>query len=405
MSLDADVVVLGAGLAGATAATLLVRSGATVVLIDRHREYPACFKAEKIEADQAELLRSFGMFEALKHSLSEIDDIVTVRRGEVSHRGDEQYGAPYHDIVNQVCSSMPPEVDVRLGRATQLITGESRQSVSLSDGTVVTGRLLVLASGPNSQLGEQIGIRRKMISENHSVSFGFSIARVDEKRFDFESVNYYSDDPADRVGYVTLFAFPGGEMRANLFTFWDPKAPAVKEMIQRPASELERLFPGLSSFIGPFRVTTKVATGVNHLYETVGHRQPGVVLIGDSYQGACPSTGTGLSKVLTDVSVLCNDCVPRWLATTDMGVEKIDEFYDSDVKRASDRFALEAAFHSRETALVSTRFNRLQQTRAWANAVRLVKRSRVLEPLATTLYNRVLSVRARMRGEVGQGGR
>ncbi len=57
MSRDADVVIVGAGLAGTTAATLLAKSGFSVLLIDRHLEYPACFKAEKVEADQAELLR------------------------------------------------------------------------------------------------------------------------------------------------------------------------------------------------------------------------------------------------------------------------------------------------------------------------------------------------------------
>ena len=401
MGHDADVVILGAGIAGGTAATLLARSGYSVILIDRHRECPPCFKAEKIEADQAELLRRFGMFDALKPTLGVIDEITTVRRGAISHRAAEQYGAHYHDIVNHVRSQLPIDVDFRIGRATQLSTSRTQQSVTLGDGVVLNARLLVLANGSTGHLGEQLGIRRRMISERHSLSFGFSVARVDGKPFDFESVNYYCDDPDAGVGYVTLFAFPDGEMRANLFTFWDPKDHRVRDLIQRPEAELERIFPRLVSFAREFRVTTKVSSGANDLYDAVGHRQAGVVLIGDSYQGACPSTGTGLSKVLTDVDVLCNDCIPRWLATTEVGSEKISEFYASDAKRASDRLALEAAFHSRETALGSTPFNRLQHTQGWIRTVRFVRNSRLLEPVGAYLYERVLSARARMRERTG----
>lgn len=402
MSRDTDVMIVGAGLAGATAATLLARSGFSVVLIDRHREYPACFKAEKIEADQAELLRRMRMFGSLEPTLGVIREVTTVRRGEVSHRELEQYGGYYHAIANQVRSQLPTEVEFRLGRVTDLSTGTTQQSVTLSDGTVLTARLLVLASGSTARLGEHLGIGRRMISEKHSLSFGFSITRVDDAPFDFDSINYYSEDIDAQVGYVTLFAFPNDEMRANLFTFWDPKDPRVKDMIQQPERELERLFPRLASFSGAFRVTTKVSTGVIDLYEPLGHRQAGVALVGDSYQGACPSTGTGLSKVLTDVDVLCNECIPRWLATPGMGAEKINEYYDSAVKRASDRFSLGAAFHSREVALASTRFNRLQRTRAWIRTVRYVRNSRLLSPLSTTLYDRVLAVRGRTRDRTGR---
>jgi len=61
-----------------------------------------------------------------------------------------------------------------------------------------------------------------------------------------------------------------------------------------------------------------------------------LVVIGDAFQSVCPATGTGLTRVLTDVDVLCNECIPDWLATPGMGPEKIDRFYT----QARDRSAI-----------------------------------------------------------------
>ena len=42
-------------------------------------------------------------------------------------------------------------------------------------------------------------------------------------------------------------------------------------------------------------------------YVSSGHRQPGVVLVGDGFETTCPrERGTGIDKVVTDVERLCN---------------------------------------------------------------------------------------------------
>jgi hypothetical protein len=51
---------------------------------------------------------------------------------------------------------------------------------------------------------------------------------------------------------------------------------------------------------------------------------------------AVPAPSTGLSRVLTDVDVLCSECVPRWLASAGIGPEQLDESYLHPRKRAVD---------------------------------------------------------------------
>jgi len=92
------------------------------------------------------------------------------------------------------------------------------------------------------------------------------------------------------------------------------------------------------------------------LYVSKGHRQAGIVLVGDAFATSCPAAGTGCNKVLTDVERLCNVHVPRWLATPGMGMDKIVAFYDDEVKVACERYCLDKAFYLRamstETAFV-----------------------------------------------------
>jgi 2-polyprenyl-6-methoxyphenol hydroxylase-like FAD-dependent oxidoreductase len=102
------------------------------------------------------------------------------------------------------------------------------------------------------------------------------------------------------------------------------------------------------------------------LYAVEGHRQAGLVLIGDAFATSCPAAGTGTDKVFTDAERLCNVHIPNWLATPDMGQDKIAAFYDDPVKAACDDWAREKAFHLRA---LSTDNGLTWQARRWARFV------------------------------------
>lgn len=342
-----DVLIVGAGMAGVTAAIVLGRAGWRVTLLDPQSTFPSLFRAEKIEPDQAELLRKFDLLDCLRPWRGEIGRVLVARGDRVAEVLQiEQYGIYYYDMVNELRRQLPPTVQFRVGRVRGLETSDQFQRVTLADDTVLTARLLVLATGTAGKLHEQVGVERRMLSENHSLSVGFTVRRPGGAAFPWSALTYYPLDPTTRVDYLTLFAIRD-EMRANLFLYRDPKDPWVRAFVNNPVAELASLFPKLADVIGSCQVTSKVEMCPIDLYVTEQAAQPGAVLIGDAYQGVCPTTGTGLSKVLTDVDVLCSAYVPSWLATPGMGAEKISAFYADQRKMASDLHSLDAAFYHR----------------------------------------------------------
>jgi len=188
-----------------------------------------------------------------------------------------------------------------------------------------------------------------VIQKDQSVVLGFDVEASAAQPFDFDSAVYYSVRPSTRIGYLTLFKVRD-TMRANLFVYRSAYDPWVREFILEPDRMLRRYLPGLSRVTGDFRVIRPVESGCIELCRVDGNPQPGVVLIGDAFQGACPSTGLGLSKVLTDVDVL-SGCIPQWLATPGMGTEKLMDLYENPRKQAADSRALRRSHDDRCVAI------------------------------------------------------
>ncbi len=344
---ECDVCIIGAGLAGASLAWALGRAGVRVTIIDARASCPACFKAEKIEPDQAALLRDLDLYPIVSAIAASIRGVDVARGGRaIDHVSISQLGAPYHDMANAVRAALPLNVCCRQGRVVETRLTDERQTVTMADGASTTARLVVLATGAGGGLHDALGVTRQMLSDHHSVAFGFSIEpRGPRSRFPFDAVTYLPESIRDAIDYLTLFAMPDG-MRANLFAYLPARDARVRSIATAPHAELTHLMPGLERVIGPWRLATRVEVSATRLWRAVERGRAGLVLLGDAYQTACPSTGSGLSKVFTDVTVLA-ELIPRWLATRGLGSEKTRMYYDDARKVACDRASLAAAMYRR----------------------------------------------------------
>ncbi|MEY9284767.1 2-polyprenyl-6-methoxyphenol hydroxylase-like FAD-dependent oxidoreductase [Bradyrhizobium yuanmingense] len=292
-TIGSDVAIVGGGLAGSLAAAVLARAGRRVALIDKRAVHPDEFRVEKIGGHQLELFGKLGFLDALEDVACRYDQVLNIREGKVVDVSiGRAYGFAYADLVAMARRQLPDPSNLIVDEVTAIGSSGDVQHLELASGRRVTARLVVLATGMAGALGYKLGIRRRVLAERHSVSFGFTIARKDGTPFDFEALTCYGERTADGIDYLSLFPVHAG-MRANLFMFRDPTDPIMRELRREPEATVLRLLPGLRSYLGDFRVTDRVQNWVMDLTVVEGHLRPGIVLIGDAFQTNCPRGRNG----------------------------------------------------------------------------------------------------------------
>lgn len=348
---DTEIVIIGGGLAGSTAAAMLGRRGFDVVLVDPHAVYPPDLRCEKLDGAQVQVLRRTGLAELVLPAATLDRECWVARFGRVvEKRPGDQWGILYDTLVNTVRATLPPHAGFVRDKVTAIENSAQRQTVHLSGGEAIRARLAVIANGLNSGLRHAMGMPREDLSKCHSVTLAFDLTPVGRAGFDFRALTYYPERAADRLAYITLFPI-GPVLRANLMGYRTLDDPWLRAMRERPMAALLSVMPGLGRVLGPAEVAGPVKIRPADLYVTRGYLQPGIVLVGDAFATSCPAAGTGADKVLTDVERLCNVHIPHWMQSGGMGKDKMAAFYADPVKVACDRQSMQKAYRLRSVSI------------------------------------------------------
>jgi 2-polyprenyl-6-methoxyphenol hydroxylase-like FAD-dependent oxidoreductase len=361
-----DIAIVGGGLAGTTAAAMLGRAGIPTLLIDPHTSYPPELRCEKLGGDQIDLLRKTGLADATLRAATLDGEVWEARFGYVvARKPSDQHGIMYDTLVNTMRAQIPPDVETIHAKAAAISNSEERQKVVLSNGEEISARLVVLANGLNVGIRHALGLKRRIISECHSITLGFDVEPVGRTAFSFPALTYWPKRSSSRMAYLTLFPI-GAAMRANLMVYREMTAPWLSRFRQAPEATMCDMMPGLRRMMGEFKVRGPIKIRPADLYTTEGHVQPGIVLAGDAFSTSCPAAGTGTTKVFTDVGRLCNFYIPRWLSTEGMDAQKIAGFYNDREKTACEAQSLAKADHLRSLSIDNGLWWRAQR---WARFV------------------------------------
>jgi len=351
----ADVLIVGAGMAGAILALVLARAGRRVRVFDLHAEPRSSFRAEKLSPYQLRILDALGALPCFQAVNWPADDAQgAYPEGRRPPMND--CGAPHGAWLAAVRSAWPDGVGFVQGAVARIETSADFQSVETARGERFTARLVVIATGCAAVPGAPLEVSRRIISPRHSISLGFSVIPATPVR-----ATIVQAAPGTMVSYASLFPMPG-EVRVNAFSYHALSDAWPRDMRRDPLAALARVAPQVGRLLGGARLVRPCEIRVSDLYETDGHIRPGVALIGDAAFAPCPTTGAGMSKVLNDVQLLSRRYIPDWLSTPGMSLAKIQAFYDDPVKRALDRQTLRLSLNGRSSILAADPYWRARST-------------------------------------------
>jgi 2-polyprenyl-6-methoxyphenol hydroxylase-like FAD-dependent oxidoreductase len=369
------VLVVGGGFSGTIAATLLGRAGYDVCMIDRHVEHPRDFRAEHLDGGTVDILERLGLLSDLTAGLFQGEQVHLARHGRIIGSAETaNFGLRYEALVNRARALLPPSVKVVIGKAASITTSDSVQQIRLSGGRTISARLIVLATGAGFTLHKQLGMQRRIIRDHHSLTFGFNIVPTSTSSFPHSFLVYQRERIGDRIDYMASFTL-SQQTRVNLFTYRDYRESWTRALMADPDSVLRQALPGFLKIMGPYRVAGPVEARPIDLYAFDNIVRDGVVVIGDAFQSACPATGMGMFRLLTDIERLTTVHAPAWLASFGMAAGKIAAFYHDPVKRTCDAKALHDSEYRRSLStdmsprwrMHRTRVKVTEQIQAWCH--------------------------------------
>src|SRR6516165_10485678 len=161
-----DIALIGGGLAGSTAAAMLGRAGVAAILVDPHAVYPPDFRIEKLGgAEQITRLVKTGLGDAVLRRATHDGVNWIARYGVLLDKPPSlQFGIMYDDLVNTIRAEIPHQVETIVAKAVAIAPSAARQTITLSNGDVISARLAVIANGLNLGLRHSLGIERKTTS-------------------------------------------------------------------------------------------------------------------------------------------------------------------------------------------------------------------------------------------------
>lgn len=247
----ADVIVIGGGIGGMSAAVNLTRKGFFVKLYERQKEFGEVGAGMQIASNCTRILDDMGLLDEAK-ALGVLPDRMTMVDGTDGkplvdldlHRVEERYGFPYmvihrsdlHGIFLRAAQRLGVELHTSKKCVNYANTGTGAR-VRFADGTVDEADVVIAADGPHS-------IARKLLVQDEPVNSAYvayrgavPIEQAARNDIDPTAVKVYVGPGCHFVQY----ALRHGEMFNQIAVFESPKARAGADDWGTP-DEMDRAF-------------------------------------------------------------------------------------------------------------------------------------------------------------------
>ena len=333
-----DLVVVGGGIAGASLAQRIAKSGAGVLVVERETEFRDRIRGESLQPWGVGEARQLGVAEILQGCANENRWMEQFINGRQVTRRDFQATTPqavgmwafYHPQAQEVLlkAAARAGAEIRRGATAQRITPGSKVKVKIAQNgrtDDVDARFVALSAGRNPALRADLGFQTR----RGSIPLFLSGVWLTELSSDVDpSVAYIASDVA-RGSVSALFPQANGKARA--YFGFHPQAcarlqgeidfPRFRQEFNRSAGDAIPF--GDAQPAGPLASFECADVWVEYPY------RDGVALVGDAAASNDPSWGQGLSLALRDARVLSEELLAAddWNAAGDRYATRHDRHY------------------------------------------------------------------------------
>src|SRR6185369_6079617 len=131
----ADIAIVGGGLAGSLAASVLARAGHRVALVDKRAVHPDEFRGDKLGGQQLEMFRKLGFLHARENVACRYDRVLNIREGKVVDvRVGQAYGFSHPGLVALARGQLPDPSNLLVDEVTALRPSDHVQHIELAYG-------------------------------------------------------------------------------------------------------------------------------------------------------------------------------------------------------------------------------------------------------------------------------
>ncbi|VVS99586.1 Ubiquinone biosynthesis protein UbiH [Sphingomonas sp. EC-HK361] len=334
---QADVLILGGGLVGATLGTALAAHGLTAIIVDPADPavtLAAGFdgRASAVASASHRMLDAIGVGQALARQGCAIrhirvsDGLAPGKLDFIPDDNDGALGTMYENkLLRRVlyeAATTAAGVDLRMKtRADTVVRDAAGVRASLSDGSVVSAPLLIAAEGRNSPTREAAGITVARWQYDHAAIIGaFHHARS------HENVAYeifYSAGP------FALLPLPDDAIGHRSAIVWTVKAADAAGMLKLGdrgfLAEAEKRMGGFLGALSHASPRASYPLGFHHAAHITGER---LALVGDAAHGIHPIAGQGLNLGFRDVATLVEVLVEGKRLGLDLGDAQLLKRYE-----------------------------------------------------------------------------
>jgi len=323
-----DVIVVGGGIGGLSAAYALLRRGLRVRVLERAREFGEVGAGIQIAPNCTRILHGYGLLEEAKKRGVLVDNMIMrdALDGSVLTRLDlrdteRRYGSPYmvihrgdlHTMFLSACRDAGAEL-----LTSQHVTGYENvpggAAVTLEDGTVQRARLVIAADGLHS-------VARQLLAKDEPVNSAYVAYRG---AVPIERVRQNNVSETDVVVYIgprchfVQYPLRGGEMFNQVAVFESAKAVAGVEDWGTP-DELDAAFAHACE-----NVRNGLALMWRDRWWRMFDRDPisnwvygRIALLGDAAHPPLQYIAQGAIMAIEDGWVLAEHAARRMIATAD----------------------------------------------------------------------------------------